>query len=77
MTLETQRTRRRTRSSPEPHPDQILLFPAWCALNGFSDRTGRRIISSGKGPVVTRVSPKIIGITVANNARWQKSRERA
>jgi hypothetical protein len=73
MTLETQRTRRGTRSSP----DQILLFPAWCALNGFSDRTGRRIIASGKGPVVTRVSPKIIGITVANNARWQKSRERA
>jgi hypothetical protein len=73
MTLETQ-------ANPppaEPHPDQILLFPAWCSLNGFSDRTGRRIIASGKGPVVTRVSPKIIGITVANTARWQKSRERA
>jgi hypothetical protein len=59
------------------HPDQILLFPEWCRLNRFSPRTGRRIIARGEGPVVTRLSPKRIGITVANNARWQRSRERA
>jgi hypothetical protein len=58
-------------------PDQILPFLAWCQLNNFSERTGRRIIASGGGPVVTRMSPKRIGITVGNNAKWQRSRERA
>jgi hypothetical protein len=54
-----------------------LLFPAWRSADGFSDRTGRCILASGEGPVITRVSPKRIGITDQNNARWQRSRERA
>jgi hypothetical protein len=51
MTLETQTKREKRPSQPtEAHADQILLFPAWCALNGFSDRTGRRIIASTSIP---------------------------
>ena len=59
------------------HPNQVLSIPDWCRLNGFSVRTGRRIRAKGKGPVVTQLSPNRIGVTVAANARWQKSRERA
>jgi hypothetical protein len=47
--------------------------PEWCRLNCFSER---RIRVSGTGPVVTQPSPNRIGITVANNAHWQKSRVR-
>jgi hypothetical protein len=59
------------------HSDQILLFHECCRPNRFSPRTGRRIIPRGEGPVATRVSPKRIGITVANNSKWQRLRERA
>jgi len=58
------------------HPDQILLFTEWCELNRISPRTGRRILASDGGPIVTRLSHQRIGITVANNAKWQASRAR-
>jgi hypothetical protein len=58
------------------HPNQILTFHEWCRLNRISLRTGRRIITSGDGPVVTQLSPKRIGISIANNAAWQLSKER-
>ena len=58
------------------HPDQILTFLDWCRLNRISERTGRRILQSGNGPVVTQLSNWRVGITVANNALWQQSRER-
>jgi hypothetical protein len=58
------------------HPNQILTFHEWCRLNRISERTGRRIVERGE-VVVTQLSPKRVGISVANNARWQASRERA
>ena len=54
----------------------VLTFLEWCALNGFSPGTGRRIINAGTGPVVTQLSKRRIGITVGNNIRWQASRAR-
>jgi hypothetical protein len=56
---------------------RVMTFPEWCAVNSISPRTGRRLIQAGQGPVITQLSPKRIGITVANNRRWQESRERA
>jgi hypothetical protein len=58
------------------HDNQILTFFEWCQLNRFSERTGRRILASGTGPTVTRLSPRRLGISVGNNARWQASRAR-
>jgi len=57
--------------------DKVLTFAEWCALNGIGKRTGRRIIRSGNGPVVTQLSERRIGITVGNNRRWQEARARA
>jgi hypothetical protein len=56
--------------------DQILSFAEWCALNKISHRTGVRILASPDSPIVTQLSAKRIGITRANNAKWQRSRER-
>jgi hypothetical protein len=59
------------------HDDQALTFFEWCSLNRFSERTGRRILSLPGGPVVTQLSAKRFGITVANNRIWQQSRARS
>src|SRR5262245_60510526 len=58
------------------HPDQILTIDQWCCLNSISVRTGRRILASGAGPVVTRLSRQRVGILVKNNAQWQAARAR-
>jgi hypothetical protein len=55
---------------------QVLRFKEWCALNHISERTGRRILAGGNGPVVTQLSAKLIGITVSANRAWQESRQR-
>jgi len=57
-------------------PNAILTFREWCRLNRLSERNGRRIIGSPDGPVVTQLSARRIGISRANNERWQRSRER-
>jgi hypothetical protein len=54
--------------------DAVLLIPEWAALNTFSEREARRILASGKGPVVTQLSPKRRGITVRHNREWQERR---
>jgi hypothetical protein len=59
------------------HPNQVLTFVEWCRMNAISLRTGRRIINSGTGPVVTQLSPHRVGITIANNAAWQAAKARA
>jgi hypothetical protein len=59
------------------HPDQILTFLEWCQLNRISERTGRRILAGDNGPTVTQLANWRVGVTVGNNALWQRSRERA
>jgi hypothetical protein len=56
--------------------DRVLTFAEWCSLNKIGQRTGRRIIKSGKGPRVLQLSERRIGIRVADNRRWQASRAR-
>jgi hypothetical protein len=54
----------------------VLTFAEWCELNSFSLRTGRRILRSGNGPVITQLSARRVGVTVANDRIWKSSRER-
>lgn len=58
------------------HDNQILSFREWCMLNKVSERTGRRILSSGAGPAVTQLSDRRIGVSIGANRRWQQSRQR-
>jgi hypothetical protein len=55
---------------------RILSFAQWCALNGISPATGRRLIKSGRGPTVVQLSDRRFGITIAANAEWQSARRR-
>ena len=62
--------------SPRINDDQVLTFSQWCKLNALSERTGRRVLASGEGPVVTELSAARIGVTVGNNRAWQQARAR-
>jgi hypothetical protein len=82
MSLREQERRQFQRQQSDPVRDReialnsVLSFLDWCRLNGISPATGRRILKSGKGPIITQLSPRRIGVTVANNAAWQASRAR-
>jgi hypothetical protein len=58
------------------HPNQVMTIFEWAQINRISMRTARRILGSGTGPVVTQLSANRVGVTVANNAKWQASRAR-
>ena len=77
MTLRENERQRLLRMSPALEDDKILSFRQWCEINGLAERTGRRVLASGHGPVVTQLSAKRVGISVRNNRAWQASRERA
>jgi len=73
------RAAQRRRSNPATDREsleqfRILSFAQWCALNGISLATGRRILKSGKGPAVIRLSDRRLGISVGANAAWQAAR---
>ena len=53
---------------------RVMSFAQWCALNGISPATGRRLLRSDRGPIVTRLSDRRIGITVGANVAWQAKR---
>ena len=85
MSRSIAKNKRQRRRRPTPHvalppitnEDQVLTFAEWVALNKIGERTGRKIISSGNGPVITALTERRIGITVRNNRKWQQSCERA
>src|SRR5262245_43479519 len=77
---EAERRRRQSerdcQAEHEHRRDRVLTFRAWCAVNGFSKATGRRVIKAGIGPPVLQLSPRRIGIREGDNAAWQASRVR-
>jgi hypothetical protein len=76
MTLRENERARLLRMRTAIEDDRVLTFRQWCEVNAFSERTGRRLLAGGDGPVVTQLSAHRIGITVGNNRAWQASRER-
>ena len=61
---------RRAQRAQYEYLSRVLSFRQWCELNGISARTGRRILKSDSGPIITQLSPRRIGITLAHNAEW-------
>ena len=61
---------------PDLEDHRVLSFKEWCALCGFSAATGRRVIAAGIGPIVTQLSARRIGVSIANHLAWQASRAR-
>jgi hypothetical protein len=62
---------------PQSLDARVLGFREWCQLNNLSEITGRRLLKAGRGPIITQLSPRRIGITIANNRTWQDARARA
>jgi predicted site-specific integrase-resolvase len=56
---------------------RVMTIREWCEVNGFSWDTGRRLRRAGKGPTITQLSDRRIGVTIADNRRWQQGRSRA
>ena len=89
MTLREAERRHKQRQRSDPFHDReielsrtlddqrVMSIPQWCEVCGFSIWTGQRLIKAGKGPKLTQISDRRVGITVENNRKWQKSRERA
>ena len=69
--------RRQLRQRLVEDDDAVLTFKEWCALNGVSERQGRRILTSGNGPTVTMLTDKRVGISRRANRAWQQARARA
>ena len=55
---------------------KVLSFKEWCRLCGFSPATGRRLVAAGLGPIITQLSVRRIGVSIANHRVWQASRAR-
>jgi predicted DNA-binding transcriptional regulator AlpA len=58
------------------HPDRVLTFRQWCAVNGFSVTTGQRLVKAGKGPRILQLSARRLGIRESDNRAWQEARVR-
>ena len=69
--------RRQLRQRLAEDDDAVLTFKEWCALNSVSERQGRRILGSGSGPTVTKLTDKRVGIIRRANREWQQTRARA
>jgi hypothetical protein len=53
-----------------PDLDRVQPFLAWCERCGFSPATGRRLVASGKGPRITRLSERRIGVRERDHLSW-------
>jgi hypothetical protein len=55
-------------------PDAVLTKREWASLNGLSLRQANRILASGDGPVITKLTGKRVGISRRANLAWQQAR---
>jgi hypothetical protein len=70
MTLREAEHQHRTERDRALDDQRVMSFALWCEVCGFSPDTGRRLLKAGKGPIVTQISDRRIGVTVGNNRRW-------
>jgi hypothetical protein len=57
--------------------DRVTPFNAWCKRVGVSLATGRRLLASKKGPPLTRLSDRRIGIRERDHVAWLDARREA
>ena len=61
------------KSPPKSEAIRVFSFPKWCEFAGLTPRTGRRLLASGKGPKVTQLSERRIGIRADHHNEWLES----
>jgi hypothetical protein len=65
---QAKREAERARIAQYQNPNQVLTFWQWCLLNSLSPASGRRIINSGTGPIITELGPRRIAVAVTKAA---------
>jgi hypothetical protein len=63
-------------TSKSQQPVRVFSFAKWCEAAGFSTRTGHRLIAAGKGPQITQLSERRIGVRLDHHEQWLDSRIR-
>jgi predicted DNA-binding transcriptional regulator AlpA len=65
-----------TTSKQHDYPlDKVHRWPDWCALVGIHPATGWRLVKAGKGPIITKLTAKRIGVRHRNHLAWLAARE--
>jgi len=54
------------------NPQQVLTIEQWARLAGFSYSTARRVLASGDGPPLLRISARRYGIRLSDHHKWQE-----
>jgi predicted DNA-binding transcriptional regulator AlpA len=62
------------RAAERRQPVRVFSINKFCELSGFSPRTGHRLIKSGDGPKITRLSDRRIGIREDHYQEWLDKR---
>jgi predicted DNA-binding transcriptional regulator AlpA len=52
----------------------VLSVRSWAALVGIGHSTAKKLLASGQGPKVTRLTEKRIGIRMSAHAAWLSAR---
>lgn len=63
---------------PQDHDfplDHVHRWKDWCALAGMSTTTAWRQVKAGRGPVVTKLTAKLIGVRHRHHLEWLAARE--
>jgi hypothetical protein len=55
--------------------DHVHRWKSWCALVGVHPVTGWRWVQNGRGPVITKLSTRLIGVRHRHHLAWLASRE--
>jgi predicted DNA-binding transcriptional regulator AlpA len=78
MTLrELEQQRRRDERERALDDARVLTIPQFAEVCGFSIWTAQRLLKAGRGPRLTQISDRRVGVTLGNLRRWQQARERA
>ena len=56
---------------------RVMTVAEFSDLNAISIATAKRLLRSGEGPRVLRLSTKRIGVRVIDNREWQEARMRS
>jgi predicted DNA-binding transcriptional regulator AlpA len=54
---------------------RIMTIKEWCERSAFSTVTGWRLMKSGRGPQLTRISERRLGIREDHYREWLDSRK--
>jgi hypothetical protein len=61
-------------SDDQPDLDRVLPLTDWFRRVGLPSRSGRRLIASGAGPVITELTERRKGVRERDHIAWLEAR---